>query len=89
MNKGKLQYKGIEYTLTEFDKDRWGWVFFPQGEDRLPRGGEVRGTREHVEMACMKAINRWLSSDLGAAKHPRRRVSGSAIAATPIPMAED
>jgi len=53
-------YKGVEYALAQHAEDKWDWMFFPKIGDPLPRGGEVIGTREHAEIACMRAINRWL-----------------------------
>ena len=52
----KSGYKGVEYTLTDLGNDRWGWAFYPQKDDGPAHRGETIGTREHVEMACMRAI---------------------------------
>ena len=57
----KQAYKGIEYTLSESSPGHWDWIFFPLNGDRLPRGGETKGTRDHVEIAVMRAINKWLA----------------------------
>jgi len=58
--RNKAGYKGIEYALTDLGNDRWGWAFYPTKEDRPAHRGEATGTREHAEMACMRAINLWL-----------------------------
>lgn len=58
----KAGYKGIEYALTDLGQDRWSWVFHPRHDGPAHRG-EALGTREHAEMACMRAINLWLQQD--------------------------
>jgi hypothetical protein len=58
-----MKYKGIEYELKSVDGDRWTWIFFPRTEGE-PQVGEVTGIREHAEMACMTAINRWLTASI-------------------------
>ena len=62
MLKNMAGYKGIEYSLTDLDNDRWAWAFYPQ-QGGLAHRGEVIGTREHAEMACMRAINQWLRQE--------------------------
>src|SRR5476651_1302780 len=56
----KATYKGIEYGLTDLGNDRWAWAFYSKSEGALAHRGEATGTREHAEMACMRAINAWL-----------------------------
>lgn len=58
--KNESGYKGIAYALTELDNDRWKWAFFPKDGPALQ--GEIMGTREHAEMACMNAINSWFKT---------------------------
>lgn len=65
MLKNEQGYKGVEYGLTDLENDRWNWAFFPKKEDEPTQRGEATGTREHAEMACMRAINRWLSGNSG------------------------
>jgi hypothetical protein len=64
-------YKGVEYDLMELAKDRWAWIFFPTIKNELPNGGEVAGTRERAEIACMTAINRWLAVSIEVPPAPR------------------
>ncbi len=56
-------YKGVAYGLTDLGNGRWKWIFCPKKEDGPPQHGEATGTREHAEMACMSAINAWLTSE--------------------------
>jgi len=76
-------YKGIEYALTDLGNDRWGWVFYPKKEEGPAHRGEVLGTREHAEMACMRAINLWLGQDAVSGQqqsyeaNPSRRLGDS------------
>jgi len=53
-------YKGVAYALIELESGRWKWAFYPK--DGPPQQGEVQGTREHAEMACMNGINQWFST---------------------------
>jgi hypothetical protein len=57
-----MEYKGVEYVLLGLAPDKWSWIFFPKIRGELPRGGEVTGSREHAEIACMRAINQWRTS---------------------------
>jgi hypothetical protein len=59
--KNENGYKGIEYWLTDLGDGRWKWTFFPKQNDEPPHHGEISGTREHAEIACMSAINSWLN----------------------------
>ena len=63
MLENKHGYKGVEYGLTDLGNSRWKWVFFPKAEGEPPQRGEAVGSREHAEMACMSAINRWLREE--------------------------
>lgn len=67
MLKNEQGYKGVAYTLTDLGNDRWNWAFYPNKQDGPAHRGEVVGTREHAEIACMSAINNWLrqNSHLG------------------------
>lgn len=56
-------YKGIAYTLIEFDVGRWKWAFYPK--DGPSQQGELSAIREHAEMACMSAINSWFRTKSG------------------------
>jgi len=56
----RTRYRGIEYSLAKIGPDRWSWIFFPKIGDKMPRGGELKGSREHAERACMNAITQWL-----------------------------
>lgn len=58
--KNEAGYKGIAYALTELENSRWKWAFFPK--DGPSQQGEIMGTREHAEMACMSAINSWFKA---------------------------
>jgi hypothetical protein len=61
VSQAATRYKGVEYMLIQRNKDQWDWMFFPTLGDRLPRGGELSGTRDHAEMACMSAIAKWVA----------------------------
>ena len=66
--KNEHGYKGVANSLTDLGSGRWNWAFYPHKDDGPAHRGEVVGTSEHAEMACMSAINNWLrqSSDLDA-----------------------
>jgi hypothetical protein len=50
-----MEYKGVEYTLRpQADRHEWTWTIYPKNS--LPREGHVAGTREHAELAAIRAI---------------------------------
>lgn len=62
MLKNEKGYKGIEYGLVDRGNRTWGWTFHPRKGEGPVHRGEVKGTREDAEMACIRAINSWLVS---------------------------
>ena len=59
-------YKGVAYGLSDLGNGRWNWAFYPSKHDGPAHRGEVVGTREHAEIACMSAINNWLRQSSNA-----------------------